>query len=860
MAAKPVFLSDKFIPARLPEVCAPRKSLLTRFDEAAADGFVFVSAQGGSGKTVTTLLWLKKSGHTPVWIGLDSYDNSPSVFYKLLATGLYSLQPDNVNLGRILTDPAFSATPVEHTVELLSELHPKSDRHVIVLDDFHMIQSGEIIKSLPMILRRLPHTFTFFILSRGEIPPELLSFVKDEKKDIIHREVLRFTESEIKRYMNTLGYFLTPDEAKLVYMATDGWAIGVNAIALSGKVAGGGGNGFAHFFEDLAWNAWDAKLREFCMRTSIADEFDTELACALSGRNDAHAVMEDLSRSNSFLSRLHGDTYRYHHLFQEFLYKQLKSSGTDEAMLYKTAARYYEDHEDYSCALRFWLQSGDYKGTDNFLFLFLFRGHKNGVADYADFLHSFFQNPLPERASREAPVLHVLYAWYYYLTSCFEEYAKHMDAIIRNLPRIAKAGNEFVEFAMLAFHVDYRKSMKTQVTLFHLFGRVLKNYTQAGLATNIASFTHNLPYMHRSNRDYSEIALNPKILDQIDHTFAPLLGREWEYLRPGIQVSFIYERNQLEAALAKNTEVLGLIGPENKPDGRICVMVLQHSILWQMGRCEEAGKVMDALAAFADESAQYFLPNLTAYRTKWKLFDGDKTAAREWLAKYYVTDTEHIEFFRSFQHFTTARAYAALGDSESALRYLLLLREFGTNLNRPLDRCEAGAILAALYWTQNRKREAEEELTETLEVLQPYGFVRVVADEGEAVVPVLKRILSKVGGKGYTGSLTRAYVNAVMLAAYSFGISHKGYMVEPGRKSDKPVKLSKQQTLMLELLAQGYKNAEISEMTGLSIPTIKSHTSLAYKKLGVNKVMDAVLKAKELGLIGQAPGGGESAG
>lgn len=176
-----------------------------------------------------------------------------------------------------------------------------------------------------------------------------------------------------------------------MYMATDGWAIGVNAIALSGKVAGSGGDGFARFFENMAWNAWDAELQNFCMRTSIADEFDTELAAALSGRDDAHAVMEDLSRSNSFLSRLHGDTYRYHHLFQEFLQKQLKSSGTDEAMLYKTAARYYKDHEDYSRALRFWLQSGDYKGTDNFLFLFLFRGHKNGVADYADFLHGFFK-------------------------------------------------------------------------------------------------------------------------------------------------------------------------------------------------------------------------------------------------------------------------------------------------------------------------------------------------------------------------------------------------------------------------------------------------------------------------------------
>lgn len=54
---------------------------------------------------------------------------------------------------------------------------------------------------------------------------------------------------------------------------------------------------------------------------------------------------------------------------------------------------------------------------------------------------------------------------------------------------------------------------------------------------------------------------------------------------------------------------------------------------------------------------------------------------------------------------------------------------------------------------------------------------------------------------------------------------------------------------MLVLLSQGYKNAEISEMTGLSIPTIKTHTSLAYKTLGVGSTMDAVLRARELGVI-----------
>ena len=45
-------------------------------------------------------------------------------------------------------------------------------------------------------------------------------------------------------------------------------------------------------------------------------------------------------------------------------------------------------------------------------------------------------------------------------------------------------------------------------------------------------------------------------------------------------------------------------------------------------------------------------------------------------------------------------------------------------------------------------------------------------------------------------------------------------------------------------------NAEIAEETGLSIPTIKSHTAAAYRKLDVHTAMDAVLKARELGLIG----------
>lgn len=50
-----LFLNEKFTPAALPEVCAPRRELLRRFHKAAEERFVYVGAPAGSGKTVSTL-------------------------------------------------------------------------------------------------------------------------------------------------------------------------------------------------------------------------------------------------------------------------------------------------------------------------------------------------------------------------------------------------------------------------------------------------------------------------------------------------------------------------------------------------------------------------------------------------------------------------------------------------------------------------------------------------------------------------------------------------------------------------------------------------------------------------------------
>lgn len=111
----------------------------------------------------------------------------------------------------------------------------------------------------------------------------------------------------------------------------------------------------------------------FALPQAWPNEFDPELAELLSGRADAAEVMDELARTNTFLMRISGSSYRYHHLFCDFCRIRRVESGIDRAALCKRAAEYYRARLDYfTQALRFWLESGDFSGMDTCLLLYLY--------------------------------------------------------------------------------------------------------------------------------------------------------------------------------------------------------------------------------------------------------------------------------------------------------------------------------------------------------------------------------------------------------------------------------------------------------------------------------------------------------
>lgn len=61
--------------------------------------------------------------------------------------------------------------------------------------------------------------------------------------------------------------------------------------------------------------------------------------------------------------------------------------------------------------------------------------------------------------------------------------------------------------------------------------------------------------------------------------------------------------------------------------------------------------------------------------------------------------------------------------------------------------------------------------------------------------------------------------------------------------------ITRQEIKIIQLLAQGMTNRQISCHLDITVQTVKNHTSSIYKKLGAANHIQAVIIAKEMGIV-----------
>jgi LuxR family maltose regulon positive regulatory protein len=151
---------------------------------------------------------------------------------------------------------------------------------------------------------------------------------------------------------------------------------------------------------------------------------------------------------------------------------------------------------------------------------------------------------------------------------------------------------------------------------------------------------------------------------------------------------------------------------------------------------------------------------------------------------------------------------------------------------------------ALAFWERGDVAQALDALAPALFLAEPGGYVRIFLDKGPAVAQLLYRAAGQGGAAHYASTLLAAFegepAGKLGVPTGSKGAPVQTPLVEP---------LSEREVEVLQLIAEGLSNREISARLVISLSTVKGHTANIYGKLDVHSRTQAVTKAKTLGIL-----------
>src|SRR5688572_14577475 len=200
-------LASKFYyrPHRLDFVERPH--LLASLDAGLSGKLTLVSAPPGFGKTTLVSEWIRGCDHPAAWLSLDKNDNDPSRFLIYLIAAVQRIYPGiGVDVQAAVEESGSPHFEILLT-RLISEMERLPDKAIIVLDDYHLIDSKPVHDVINFLIERLPPTVHLVITGRADPPLPISRLRVQGEINEVRTAQLRFTKEEVAKFLNDLMGF-----------------------------------------------------------------------------------------------------------------------------------------------------------------------------------------------------------------------------------------------------------------------------------------------------------------------------------------------------------------------------------------------------------------------------------------------------------------------------------------------------------------------------------------------------------------------------------------------------------------------------------------------------------------------------
>jgi len=828
-----------------------------------------ISAPAGYGKTTLAGQWLSEVNLPAAWLTLESSENDSTRFLRYLVAALQNVStPIGTSIQGMLQAPQRPPLDLMLTA-LINELSSFGGSLLLVLDDYHVIQSQPVHEILNFLVEHLPSNVHLVITSR-EDPPLPLHRLRARRQMLgIRQAELSFVPDEAGDFFQRIaGLDLTQEQASRLTRRTEGWITGLQLAALSMKSAPDmevfidsftGSNRFIldYLFEEV-FEVQSEELKYFLLQTAILERLCADLVNAVTGGHAGQELLEQLEHANFFIVPLDQSRqwYRYHRLFVDLLRHRLKLTAMDLKGLHERAGRWYAEHGYFEQAVEHALAGQLWALACEWIAEAGDRCLRQGEV----FTVLGWCRQVPEPVWLQRADWALSYAWALILAGELHTAESLLGRIKKSAGQVDSATRGEIAAAE-AYISRSRGDQPRTIELSRQALALLPEDDRANrgtIALNLGLITWHLGQLDEAERALLEAAQDTRAVRNHygNQTALLFMGRTLgsrgqltpalDYLHQALSIgeqvptavlvhtdlaAIAFERNRLQDAWSHLDQAEAIASSTHSTEFSTACAVQRALLHLGLGQVQAAADALHPALELAHEQqfAATTHARITACQAQIAIAAGDLDQARTLMEA--IPFPHDAQTFYRFIDLDTARLHRAMGEIDQARSVL----DFAH------DQAEAGGWCYALQAISVLEALVAEDLENAVARIEPAlmraeaeGYLRIFLNEGDALLAILKEAARR--------GLFPQVVGNILAAAetYTAAPPGAGLLIDP---------LTEREIEVLRLLAAGLSNRQIAAQLVVSLGTAKAHIHHIFGKLGVSSRTQAASRAQELGLI-----------
>ncbi len=860
-----------------------------------------IAATAGFGKTTLAAQWgerLARAGDAVSWLSLDGYDDNPERLCEYLLAALHRAQPAvDRDLASLLADGAPDA-PLRVLTAAINAIAAAKTRATVILDDCHCIADPRARELLRFLVARGPDNLHFILTLRPPAPFPLGALRAHDELTEVDARALRFDADEADALLNHSGHpVLGADALRELCERTEGWPAALRLVAISLRgaahrkadavIAGlaGANRAVADYLAENILDRLDPQWARFLVKTSVLDRLCADVCDAVTGEADSQKLLDRTEEAGLFLVALDAERrwFRYHQVFADFLRRRLAATPDLSARdLHLRASASFASQglieEAVSHARAASAADRAVELVERNAMLLVEQSRMSLLLALVD--------KLSRSLVADRPALEVAIAWARCLLYLPGEADATLAALTPSDPAQA-AELDLIRAVNVGFELDDPERIAP--LLERAIPHLRTEPWLLGVAANVRAFaelrrghftatrdavTRGRPHQDRARGSFS--AVYGRCIEGLAQQELGDLGGAEKSFERALEIAmrdvgrhgyatrmasaFLgairYERDDLTGA-GKLLEAAFSVRESGIPDIPIAIYVARI-------RLHEARGDHDAALAELYESARHAasrrLERLAAAvmheQVRIHLAAGEvDLAARRCDAPTDPRPTDaHRQQAWELGVLARARLAIARGHAKSALPSLVELRDRAQAEGRRRFELSVRVVTALAIHAAGAGTAARAELAAALALGEEQGAVRTLADEGEALHALLRRLPASsyvgrvlgaarpAGAVAVAPVVARAFMSARAVEAAAAPVAGtRPSLIEP---------LNVRELQILRLIEEGMVNKDVSAMLGIGLDTVKWHLKNAYKKLGVATRTGAIRAARSAGVLG----------